>query len=214
VRGQYISPQGNTLSLVACASDSELLQCNLIASPCLDPRFHHDVTVVKNCTSAADGLNLGLERAKRKFIACVHQDVCLPDAWDRCLMQQLQEAERRFGPIGAAGVSGAGEVIEPEDSRHPLRAERIGWVVDRGRLLRDGPELPAKVATLDDLLLVARRDSELRVDPDLGFHLSVDCAHHRQGRQERQGREKKGRDACGFRRDVGRPEWQAELNGQ
>ena len=112
-------------------------------------------------------------------------------------MQRL-EPERQFGPIGVAGVYGVGEVNEPEDPRQPLHAERIGWVVDRRRLLRDGPELPAKVATLDDLLLVARRDSELRVDPDLGFHLSVDCAHHRQvgqarkrsnrqGRQERQG---------------------------
>jgi hypothetical protein len=50
-------------------------------------------------------------------------------------------------------------------------AERIGWVVDRGRELRDGPALPAKVATLDELLLVVRRDTPLRFDPALGFHL-------------------------------------------
>jgi hypothetical protein len=53
----------------------------------------------------------------------------------------------------------------------PLGAERIGWVIDRGRELRDGPELPASVATLDELLLVIRRDSGLRFDPELGFHL-------------------------------------------
>jgi hypothetical protein len=52
-----------------------------------------------------------------------------------------------------------------------LASERIGWVVDRGRMLRDGPELPARVATLDELLLVVRRDSPLRLDPALGFHL-------------------------------------------
>jgi hypothetical protein len=49
--------------------------------------------------------------------------------------------------------------------------ERIGWVVDRGRMLRDGPELPARVATLDEVLLVVRRDSPLRFYPALGFHL-------------------------------------------
>jgi hypothetical protein len=38
-------------------------------------------------------------------------------------------------------------------------------------MLRDGPELPARVATLDELLLVVRRDSPLRFDPALGFHL-------------------------------------------
>ena len=53
----------------------------------------------------------------------------------------------------------------------PLAAGRIGWVVDRGRMLRDGQELPARVATLDELLLIVKRDSGLRFDPDLGFHL-------------------------------------------
>jgi len=53
----------------------------------------------------------------------------------------------------------------------PLAAERVGWVVDRGRLLRDGPELPARVATLDELLLVVPRNTPLRFDPALGFHL-------------------------------------------
>ena len=38
-------------------------------------------------------------------------------------------------------------------------------------MLRDGQELPARVATLDELLLIVRRDAGLRFDPDLGFHL-------------------------------------------
>ena len=38
-------------------------------------------------------------------------------------------------------------------------------------MLRDGPDLPARVATLDELLLVVRRDTPLRFDPALGFHL-------------------------------------------
>jgi hypothetical protein len=53
----------------------------------------------------------------------------------------------------------------------PLAAQRVGWVVDRDRLLHDGPELPARVATLDELLLIVPRDTPLRFDPALGFHL-------------------------------------------
>ena len=53
----------------------------------------------------------------------------------------------------------------------PLAAARTGWVIDRGRILRDGPELPARVAALDELVLVVRRDAGLRFDPALGFHL-------------------------------------------
>lgn len=104
-------------------------------------------------------MNIALDRTEHEFVVCIHQDVYLPSGWDRCLMQQLHEAERRFGPIGVAGVYGVGEVIAPEDPTHPVGAERIGLVVDRGRLLRPGPELAARVATFDEVMLAVRRDS-------------------------------------------------------
>ena len=87
----------------------------------------------------------------------------LPAGWDQSIAEQLNEAERRFGPIGVAGVYGVGEVIARRDATQPLAAQRIGWVVDRGRALRDGPDLPAQVATLDELLLIVRRDAGLRL---------------------------------------------------
>jgi hypothetical protein len=95
----------------------------------------------------------------------------LAAGWDQFLAQQLQEAERRFGPIGVAGVYGVGKVIAPNDPSQSLGTERMGRVNDRGRLLHDAPELPARVATLEELLLVVRRDTPLRFDPELGFHL-------------------------------------------
>ena len=106
---------------------------------------------------------------QRRNGCLVHQDVWLPAGWDRSVIEQLREAERRFGPIGVAGVYGVGEVITPCEQSQPLAAERIGWVVDRGQMLRDGPELPAPVATLDELLLIVKRDSGLRFDPDFGI---------------------------------------------
>ena len=159
------------LSFVTCVSSTGRLRSNLLASPCLCPGTTHERIAVSNCPSAADGLNIGLEHAKHDWVVCVHEDVFLPEGWDRTLVQELPEAERRFGPIGVMGVYGVSEVIEPSNPAHRLAAERIGWVVDRGRQLRDGPELPAWVATLDELLLVVRRDSGLRFDPALGFHL-------------------------------------------
>jgi Glycosyltransferase like family len=166
-----VQPRYRSFSLVACVSKSSVLDANLLRSHCLNDGSPNELVVVRSCPTAADGLNLGLKHTKHEWAVCVHQDVYLPDVWDRSLMQQLHEAERRFGPIGVAGVDGVGEVIASDDLIHPLPAERIGWVVDRGRLLRDGPELPERVATLDELLLVVRRDSGLRFDPALGFHL-------------------------------------------
>jgi Glycosyltransferase like family len=159
------------LSFAVCFSHAAVLQANLLASPCLRPDSPHEVIVLRNCPSAAAGLNVGLGRAKHEWVVCVHQDVYLPEGWDRLLAAQLRQAEQRFGPIGVAGVYGVGEAISPQSLEIPLMADRIGWVVDRGRLLRDGPELTERVATLDELLLVIPRDTPLRFDPALGFHL-------------------------------------------
>ncbi len=166
-----VQPALGPLSFVACVSDSSILEANLLSSPCLNDGSPNELVVVTSCPSAADGLNIGIARSETEWVACVHQDVWLPAGWDRCIAQQLDEAERRFGPTGVAGVYGVGEVITLCDQSQPLAAGRVGWVVDRGRTLRDGPELPAKVATLDELLLIVRRDSGLRFDPALGFHL-------------------------------------------
>ncbi len=157
------------LSFAVCISETTILHGNLLASPCLADGSPHELIKILNAPSAADGLNAALRRAKEPWVVVVHQDVCLPPGWDRRVMRQLGEAERRFGPIGIAGVYGVGAVDEPADG--PPRVERIGWVVDRGRLLREGPDLPARVATLDELLLILPRGTPLRADPALGFHL-------------------------------------------
>src|SRR5262249_30129449 len=67
-----------------------------------------------------------------------------------------------------AGVYGVGQVADGPGGR---AAPRIGWVRDRRRGASGGPGLPAAVATLDELLLIVPRDSPLRFDPELGFHL-------------------------------------------
>ena len=159
------------LSFGSCVSNEEVLRANLLASPCLGPDSPHEVILVKNCPSAADGLNLGYRAGQARMGRL--------RAPGRLLARWLGSACWRPAPRGRAavradrgrGVYGVGEVIAPQSPGSPLAAERIGWVVDRGRLLRDGPELPARVATLDELLLVLPRDTPLRFDPALGFHL-------------------------------------------
>jgi hypothetical protein len=157
-----------TLSFVACISDDELLNSNLIASPCLAPGSPHEVILVRNARSAAEGLNLGVKRAAGDLIVCVHQDVFLPDGWDEQLVRRFEVAEQEFGLIGVAGVYGVGPAIRHE---HALAAQRIGRVVDRGRWLDEGVPLPGPAATLDELLLVVPRGTPLAFDPALGFHL-------------------------------------------
>ena len=170
--GRKPSPDVVPMSFVVCVSDEAVLKANLLASPGLTgPGSPHEVFTINGAPSTGAGFVTGRLQARHEWVVFVHQDVLMPEGWSRCVAQQLREAERRFGKVGVAGVYGVGEVMAPQDLRQPLAAERVGWVVDRGRVLRDGPELPARVATLDELVLVVRRDSGLRFDPALGFHL-------------------------------------------
>jgi hypothetical protein len=133
-------PGAIPLLFVAGISDDEVLGNNLMASHCVaGPDSPHQTILVRDGRNVGAKLNLGMERARSEWAVCLHQDVWLPPGWDLTLAQQIQEAERRFGPIRVAGAYGVGDVIARRDLTQPLAAERIGWVVDRGRVLRDGP---------------------------------------------------------------------------
>ena len=113
------------LTFVACVSDEKILGANLLASACLAPGSRHEVILVKNCQNAAEGLNLGIARARHAFVVCLHQDVYLPPGWDRTLIQQLEAAARQFGPIGVAGVYGVSKPLEMRpDKQKDAAAER------------------------------------------------------------------------------------------
>ena len=113
--------------------------------------------------SAGAGLNLGLAQAKTELVVFVHQDVYLPRGWCKRFAFQWQNARVHFGSMGVAGIYGvAGRCAD---------ARRAGHVVDRVRLLREPVPLPAVVDSLDELLLALPRDTRIRFDPALGFHM-------------------------------------------
>lgn len=157
------SAADSALSFVVCVSDETVLAANLLASPCLGQGSPHEVIPVRGAATAAEGLNRGLERARHPWVVCAHQDVYLPRGWPARLLRQLRESEGRFRPVGVAGVYGAAQ-----PALGPPR--RVGHVVDREWLLCEPEPLPARVATLDELLLVLPRGTPLRFDPALGFH--------------------------------------------
>ena len=155
------TPESELLSIVVCVSDEVILTNNLLASPEL--REHaHDVILLRNCPSAAEGLNLGLEKAEHPLVVFAHQDVYLPKGWSRRLISQYRRAEQLFGPLGIAGVYG----VQSRDEGF----NRVGKVVDRNHLLDETVPLPAKAHSLDELLLVAPKSTAIRFDAAMGFH--------------------------------------------
>ena len=82
--------------------------------------------------------------------------------------EQLEAAEQQFGPIGVAGVYGVGPAIRQNGG---FAAERVGRVVDRGRMLHEPHELPGGLPRSMSCSWSCPRITPLRFDPELGFHL-------------------------------------------
>ena len=55
------------------------------------------ILLQRGCRSAAEGLNRGLEQARHAVVVCLHQDVYLPEGWDRRFWRQYRGAERSLG---------------------------------------------------------------------------------------------------------------------
>jgi SAM-dependent methyltransferase len=151
------------ITLVACVNDEDQLESNLLRSPCLDPGTPHEVILMRGQTSAANGFNAALEKARYDPVVFVQQDIYLPRGWDSRFLEQFRAAEERFAAIGVAGVFGY--TFGPDGKTD------LGRVLDR-YLLYDMPApLPAMADGLDEIVLAVRRDTPLRFDPGLRFHL-------------------------------------------
>jgi SAM-dependent methyltransferase len=151
------------LSFVVCVTDEDIFQANLLRSPCLRPGSAHEVLAQRHCTSAAEGLNRGLAWARHPLVVCVRPEVYLPAGWDCRFAHAYRQVRQTLGPVDVAGVWGA--------SRDGSTVRHAGRLVDGDRLRRGTVALPTLVDTLDDVLLALPRDSHLRFDPRLGWHL-------------------------------------------
>jgi SAM-dependent methyltransferase len=151
------------ITFVACVNDDDQLESNLLRSPCLDPGTPHELLLLRGQRSAADGFNSALGRARHDLVVFVQQDIYLPRGWDHRFRKQLAQAEAGMGPVGVAGPFGY--TFGPEGKTS------IGRVLDR-QYVHDMPApLPAEADGLDEIVLAVRRDTPLRFDPGLGFHL-------------------------------------------
>ena len=157
-----------SMTFVAAVNSDYTLRMNLMKSPPLQGDHPHQVIITRGAKSAAEVYNAGLEQATNPIVVFLHQDVYLPERWPEDFQQAWTEAEAKFGKIGVAGAYGLGGHLEAGKG---TGAERTGRIMSHGKWLKEKRPLPAKVDTLDELLLALPRDTALRFDARLGFHL-------------------------------------------
>lgn len=120
--------------------------------------------------NAAMGLNAGLDMARGAWVACAHQDVRFPDGWWGRALAQLNAWRGRVGVAGLVGTTYSGRFV--------------GHVLDPHGHHQWG-RLPAVTVSLDEHVVLIRRESGLRFDPaNPGFHCyGTDMAQAAQERE-------------------------------
>lgn len=150
------------LTFAVAVNNRELLENNLLASPCLRGPHDFQVLIQEGFSSAARALNDAITRSRNDLIVFCHQDIFLPEAWLselQCALDYLEREDPNWGVLGCYGET--------------LDDNGRGYVYSSGRGIVGRPfERPAPVQTLDEIVLILRKSSGLRFDDCLPhFHL-------------------------------------------
>lgn len=150
------------ITVVAAINDWTVAKTNLCASPLLQ-RGVAQFIPAEGFASAPLAYNYGLMRADGKLLVFAHQDVYVPEGWERFLLESvkgLENAGSPWGVLGLVGVGGGG-----------LVRGRV-WSTGLAREVGAPVHGPEAAVSLDELLLVIRKDSGLTFDERLpGWHL-------------------------------------------
>lgn len=148
--------------LVAAVNDDATLAACLARSPDVQSG-RLPLTAIRGASSMAQAYNKALAQSDADIVVLAHQDVYLPAGWlDRAhlVTDELTQEHPDWLAAGPYGVRA--------DGRHIGKV----WDVGLGCELGAGGFAPAAVASLDELLLILRREDGFQFDPALPhFHL-------------------------------------------
>jgi glycosyltransferase involved in cell wall biosynthesis len=148
-------------SIVSAVNNEEVLRNSLLRSP--DLQSVARLFVEKGHASAAAAYNSGLEKATSDLVMFVHQDMYLPGGWFARVEKEIARLEKDDSDWGVIGVWGR------------TRANKIaGYHYWTGIGAPGGKAFEGviEVETLDEVILIFRKSSGLRFDPNLpGYHL-------------------------------------------
>jgi hypothetical protein len=147
------------MAIVCAVNNEESLERDLLSSPLLrDGQV--PVVTIRDAKSAGEAYNAGLRATDQEYIIFVHQDVYLPRGWDLELSRNIQRLRQERAPwavLGCIGVTRGGEFAG------------TCWSSGARREHRHGPERPTVVTSLDEVVLVVRRSTDVLFDPRLPF---------------------------------------------
>jgi hypothetical protein len=155
------SPLTRKITFVVAVNNRNVFERNFLISPCLRGSHDHEILVQDRFESAAKAYNDAIERSTNELMVFCHQDLVLPEGWiselDRALAS-LESFDSNWGVLGCSGMT--------RDRRHWRYVYSSGLGISGKPLMR-----PEPVQTLDEIVLVLRKSSNLRFDKQLPhFH--------------------------------------------
>ena len=129
-------------SLICASNNGEILAQNFLRS---DIAKKYPAMVMSGYTNVQKAYNEAMKAATGDVLCFVHQDVFLPPSFESDLNRSLEcLKDQDWGVLGPAGQS-------------PLGC--LGHIVDRGTPWGSPVGLPAQTQTLDELLLIIKKDT-------------------------------------------------------
>lgn len=149
-----------SLAVVAAVNNDDVLIGNLAASP-MFAEHGTPLIIERGHQSAALAYNAGLDRTTADVVIFVHQDVYLPRGWDKKLLSTITKLEgKKWGVLGIVGI----------DTQSSLVGH--AWSTGLCREIVAPFNSPEQVVSIDELLIVLRRQTKLKFDEHLpSYHL-------------------------------------------
>ena len=150
--------------IIPVGSEDVFQQC-FLSSPLFSQDTEFQILAQRGFKTSGEAFNDGIERAVNDLIVCVHQDVVFPGGWATGFLAGLQDLHSRGVPLGLIGCIGMTSSGLP-----------AGHIYRHDREYSPNCPLPARVETLDEMLISFRKSSGLRFDPALPsfFYYAVD----------------------------------------
>jgi hypothetical protein len=141
------------LAFIVASNNRQSLRDNLLQSGIFKDNLY-PLIIQEGFINISKAYNQAMLKTEADILIFLHQDVFLPDKWVPDLLRHLDMLESENW--GVIGVAGAGL----RNNQHLF----LGHLLDRGNDLGSSDNLPARVDTLDELLLVIKNNKLLFFD--------------------------------------------------
>ena len=148
-------------TLISATNSDAILNSCLLSSP--DVQYASNLLLQRGFNNVAEAFNSAIAEAKTDMLVFVHQDVYLPAGWIIKVQEAIKilaETDPDWGVLGVWGTKNS--------------AETAGYVYDGAWRQVLGTEFQGgrEVDSLDEVVLIVRKSSGLRFDPQIpGFHM-------------------------------------------